>query len=289
MTQNSREAIIKIRMLYRIGQHTVQRFLAERTPEAAAGMAYFGLFSLFPLMLVLVAMGGSILDSPQAQVQVLDMIMDFFPFSVEIVEENIQKVLQARGSVKLAGVIGLTWSATGGFSVLTRNLNRAWPNASKRGFLKTRLMAYAMLAGLMAVMIFLLTANTITRFLPDSINGLTGVFTSLRYFSRGTLSVLAFVTLLWLYRWIPNTDVRWSEALWGSLVATLGTIMVSIGFGWYLGSGLSNYNLVYGSLGAIVALLFWIYLVSIIILFGAHLSAAIAHLTRLKIKSQSSE
>jgi membrane protein len=272
---------LKIRTLYHIGQHTIQRFLAERTPEAAAGMAYFGLFSLFPLMLVLVAMGSSILDSSQAQEQILNMIMDVFPFSVGIVEENIQKVLQVRGSVKLVGLAGLTWSATGGFSVLTRHINRAWPNADQRSFLKTRLMAYAMLAALVVVMIFLLTANTITQLLPESINGLAGVFTSLRYFSRAVIAVLGFVTLMWLYRWIPNTDVNWSEAIWGSLLATLGTIVVSVGFGWYIGSGLSNYNLVYGSLGAIVALLFWIYLVSIIVLFGAHLSAAIAHFQHL--------
>jgi membrane protein len=87
-----------------------------------------------------------------------------------------------------------------------------------------------------------------------------------------------------LYRWLPNTEVLWSEATWGSLIASAGTFMATSIFSWYLGSrsGLTNYNLVYGSLGAIVALMFWIYLLSYIILFGAHLSSSIAYYTRIK-------
>jgi membrane protein len=261
-----------------------ERFGRTRTPEAAAGIAFFGLFSLFPLLLIMVSMGSSILHRPQAQDQILDLLMGAFPFSLDIVEENIQKVLNARGSSQIFGFLGIAWSATGAFTVLTRNINTAWPNADRRNFLKTRFIAFTMLVGVALVMIGLLVANIAIRFLPESLGGAAELVISLRYFSRGVIWVITFIALVWLYRWIPNTEVLWSEAAWGAIVASSGTLLVTTGFSWYLssGSGLSNYNLVYGSLGAIVALMVWIYLLSIIILFGAHLSSSIAYYSRIK-------
>jgi membrane protein len=89
-----------------------------------------------------------------------------------------------------------------------------------------------------------------------------------------------FLLYLSLYRWVPNTDVRWFEAFWGAVVSALGWVLATRAFTWYLSSGIAQYELVYGSLGAVVVLLFWIYLSSLITLFGAHLSAAVAHRTR---------
>jgi membrane protein len=274
----------RIRMVITVVYHTIQRFGRSRTAEAAAGIAFFGLFSMFPLLLILVGMGSSILHSPQAQEQVLHTLMDALPFSVDIVEENVQKVLRARGSVQVFGWLGLAWSATGAFTALTRNINQAWPNADRHNFFKMRLMAFSMLAVLVLASGVVVAVNTVVHFLPPNLDGIAALMVSLRYFSQVIIWVLVFITLLWLYRWIPNTDVLWSEAAWGAGVASTGTVLVTLVFSWYLksGSGLTNYNLVYGSLGAMVALMFWIYLVSFIVLFGAHLCSSIAHYSRLE-------
>jgi len=79
-----------------------------------------------------------------------------------------------------------------------------------------------------------------------------------------------------LYRWVPNAKVRWSAAFWAALVVALVLEIAANAFAWYLSSGLARYRIVYGSLATVVALLFWIYLSGWIIIFGAHLSAAIA-------------
>ena len=145
-------------------------------------------------------------------------------------------------------------------------------------------MAITMLAGVGLVMVILLTANITLRLLPQNFGGITDIILSLRYFSRVLVWLLAFIALLWLYRWIPNTEVQWSEAAWGAMLASLGSVLATSLFSWYLGSGsgLSNYNLIYGSLGAFVALMVWIYLISIIVLFGAHISSSIAYYVRIK-------
>ena len=86
-----------------------------------------------------------------------------------------------------------------------------------------------------------------------------------------------FLLFFALYRWIPAVSVRWRAAFWGALFATVAWQIATAGFAWYLTPGFGRYQLVYGSLGAVVAWLFLIYLISFITLFGAHLSAAINH------------
>jgi membrane protein len=86
---------------------------------------------------------------------------------------------------------------------------------------------------------------------------------------------MIFLVFLMLYRWIPTLRVRWRSTFWAALIASLAWKVVTAGFGWYVGSRFGQYQLVYGSLGAIVAFLFLIYIISWITLFGAHLSAAL--------------
>jgi YihY family inner membrane protein len=259
---------------------TSQRMKEERVAEAAASMAYYGFFSLFPLLLVLVVVVSTVLENTLSQEQVLEVLLQAFPFGSDFIAENIQQVLKARSSVGLIGLFSLAWSALGAFTVLMRNINRAWPNTKARNIFKMRLMAFVMLAVMIGGLITMFVVNTVMSFLPQDINEVAEKASSSPAFPYLLIEGLLFATLLVLYYWLPRTRVRWSEAAWGALVGSIGISVVTAGFTWFLQSGLSNYNLVYGSLGAIVALLFWIYLMSLIIFAGAHLSAAIAHVKR---------
>jgi membrane protein len=89
------------------------------------------------------------------------------------------------------------------------------------------------------------------------------------------------------YRFMPKEKVGGKGPLLGAVVATLAWKLATQAFVWYLGSGFSKYHLVYGSLGSVIALLFWIYLSSSIVLFGAHLSAAVAQVASRKLSEES--
>jgi membrane protein len=270
-------------------QRTAERINEERASEAAASMAYYGFFSLFPLLLVAVVVVSTVLENTLSEEQVLEVLIQAIPFSGDLIAENIQQVLKARSSVGLIGLVGLTWSALGAFTVLMRNINRAWPNTKARNIIKMRLMALAMLAAMIAGLISLFVFNTVTRFLPQDINEAAEKASSSQSFTHLMIGLLLFASLLILYWWLPRTKVRWKEAAWGALFGSIGISIVTTGFTWFLESGLSNYNLVYGSLGAIVALLFWIYMLSLIIFAGAHLSAAIAYVRRDQGKPETQE
>jgi len=122
--------------IFKILQRTAQRINEERAPEAAASMAYYGFFSLFPLVLVAVVVVSTVLENTLSQDQVLEVLLQAFPFSSQLIEDNIEQVLKARGSVGIIGLVSLAWSAVGAFTVLTRNINRAWPNTRVRNFFK---------------------------------------------------------------------------------------------------------------------------------------------------------
>jgi membrane protein len=144
-----------------------------------------------------------------------------------------------------------------------------------------------MIASLTGLLILWIISTTILSLLPWFEVPLLG---DIRIYDTYLWSILSniipwfliFLTFLSLYRWVPNTKVYWWEAAWGAAVAALGWELVNRGFSWYLTSGLARYQLVYGSLGAVIALLLWLYLSALIVLYGAHLSAAIAQRTRVQ-------
>ena len=263
-------------------QQTARRTGEERVTEAAAGMAYYGFFSFFPLLLVTIVVIGTVLENTLSKEQILEALLQVFPFSHDLIAENISQVLGARGSVGIIGLLGLAWAALGGFTVLARNVNRAWPNAKTRNILKMRLMALIMLTVLIGGLLVLFVFNTVMDILPKPVNHIAEQATSSQFFSELSMVMLLFITLMVLYWWLPSTRVLWQDAAWGALASSISISIVTRGFTWYLESGLSTYNLIYGSLGTIVALLFWIYLLSLLVFIGAHLSASIAHYRKAK-------
>ncbi len=256
-------------------------FSDARAPEAAASMAYYAFFSLFPLVLTLIALGSFFLEREQASQQVVEFVAQGIPISRRLIERNVQQVLDLRGAVGVVGLVGLLWSATGVFSVLAHNVNRAWSEAESRSFLERRLVALGMVGAMAGLLALSVLSTVVLGILPQLQIPLAGGMSIYDTALWAVLSnlvpwVFAFLMFLALYRWVPNTEVAWTAAAGGALIATLAWEGVTGVFTWYLRSGLVRYELIYGSLGAVVVLMLWIYLGSWITLLGAHLSAAVA-------------
>jgi membrane protein len=258
-----------------------QSFGNAGSAQAAASIAYYTVFSLFPLLLGLIAGGSTFLRNEQARQEVVDLVSRAIPVSQELIRQNVRQVLETRGSVGLIALVGLFWSASGAFGALARNVNAAWAHAEERGFVRQRLVAFAMIAAIVVLLILSIGSTTMLSLLPRIViplgEGVAVRDTTLWQWVGTVVPLLLNLALfLALYLWVPNTDVPWSAALWAGLIAAIAWEAAKRGFAWYLNSGLVRYELVYGSLGTVVALMFWIYLSSWIALFGAHLSAAIA-------------
>ncbi|HET6823568.1 MAG TPA: YihY/virulence factor BrkB family protein [Anaerolineales bacterium] len=254
-------------------------FTEKQAAQASAGLAYYTFFSIFPLMLAFVAGGSYFLDSHQVFNTVTQFIQQAFPISRQVINENIEDILRERGTAGILSLLILLWSASGMFTNLAYNINLAWPRAARRNFLQNRLVGLWMIVGLIGLIILSLILSWLATRLPFMNLDATSPsdLVVLRTVSALGSWLMIFLVFLTLYHWIPTLRVRWSATLWGALIASLSWKAVTTGFSWYLGSRFGQYQLVYGSLGAIVAFLFLIYIISLITLFGAHLSAAIEH------------
>ena len=223
----------------------IRRFRRLRAAESAAAMAYYALFSLFPLLLFLVAMGSLFLRAEAAREQVLSLVTGLFPTAQDLVIQNIEQVLELRGTVGTIAAAGFLWSATGFFRSLFRNVNRAWPGGRSRSLVGGRLLGLIVVAGLAAFLILWLLSIGVLDLLShlslpywDRVSSYTPLIHAM--LSRVIPWLLTFLLFVVLYRWVPLTDVDWAAATWSGLVATIAWRVATAGFAWYVGSGLSR-------------------------------------------------
>lgn len=265
------------RRLIEIIENTFSTFNSSRASQAAASLAYYAIFSLFPLLLVLIATGSYFLDSDQVYQAVTSFILSNIPAPPELINENLKQVLAARGTVGVIGIVTLLWSASAFFTSLAHNINLAWTGATRRDFLASRVVGLGMIAGLVGLLVLSFSlswiASLISIVVPEGASYPTlGYWRLISELGSWLITFWLFFTM---YRWIPTVEVDRKAASWGALFATLAWKTATTAFGWYLSSGLGNYQLVYGSLGTIVALLFLIFILSLMTLLGAHFTSAI--------------
>lgn len=270
-----------VRDIYNIFKISAKSFQQEGGTRGAAGMAYYTLFSLFPLLIVLVTIGSYFIDASQASSRVTQLVISVIPVGQDLVERNIERILVLRNSIGTLGLIGLLWSGSNAFSMMVHNITSAWPVDERRKFFEKRLFGLAMVI-IMILVLFVLTLsstalNVLVKF-QETIPGLDLLYTSwLGGFGAKLLYwVVPFLFFYSLYRIIPMGRVPIKAAGFSSLVITLIWRLASNVFQWYLGSGFARYEVIFGSLSAIAVLLLWIYISSVILFFGAHLCAASA-------------
>lgn len=268
------------RALWKITRTAACGFVHERGPEAAAGTAFFTVFSLFPLLLILIALSGALLERVHVQDQILDTLIRFIPVSQELIRQNMVRILASRGTVGAIGILAVIWSASSAATLVVRNVNRAWHEAPRQNVLRARLAAILIVGGLALVLTLFFLARTMLNLFRNWIEVHLSVTPASQTTSGIILYVFVAMVLTFMYFAIPRTKVRWREAAPAGFLAAAAIWVTTNGFTWYVNSGLARYNVVYGSLGALLALLTWVYLASAIIFFGAHVSAAVAAVTR---------
>lgn len=146
----------------KIIQKSIQSYSRSSALEATAGLAYYNLFCIFPLALLLVVAGSSWFQEEVARQQAIQFISDIFPISQSLSKQLIQSILDSRGAMTIVSAVGLLWAASGYFNLLVRNINRAWPGIRTRHFVRTRLEALIIVVAL--GILFLLSILTTSSF-----------------------------------------------------------------------------------------------------------------------------
>ena len=252
---------------------SINDFLNKNCAHVAGAIAFYALFSFFPLVLAIISIAGFVQGSEAEQAELATDIAEVVPVSSDYISKTVEEVVSARTITGIASVLGLLWAASAAFGAIRKGINLAWGIRETRPFLRERLMDFSLVLGagvLMMVVLFNTPIFAFLRLITDEIAPegyvVTDIFWSVAaQLLTPLLSIVAFVLL---YRFLPNTKVQLGDVWLGALGAAAAFEGAKWGFVWYV-TAFPVYNVVYGALGAIMALLTWVYVSAIILLFGA--------------------
>lgn len=251
----------------------LQDALAPESQLVASSIGYFTLFSVFPLALLVVAIASNWLDPLLAETRIVAEMEFIVPGLETMLGENLQNLVRARGPITGVAAIMLIWSASSVFNVVTRAMDRIWGADinHRRSVWRHRTLAVGMV---LIITMLLLVASSIEGTILTIINSLVptalkgiGPFTT-RFWAI-FLNVLLFTLL---YYFIPHVKIGWREVMPGAILAGIMWHFAKQVFLYFVGTYLSRSNLIYGSVGTIIAFLTWTYISSLILLFGAYLN-----------------
>ena len=261
---------------------TYQQIGEDRLLAVAAGVVFYGLLAVFPAVTALVSLYG-LFASPAAISDQLALLSGILPDSaVEILREQIGRLTANSSKLGLGFIFGLAvalWSANSGMKAIMDALNVVYEEKEKRGFIKLNLISLAFtLAG---IGVLLLALGTVVV-LPIALNylGLHNATDLLLRLARWPLLIVIVIFgLAVLYRYGPSRrEPRWQWISVGSAFAAVAWLVSSALLSWYLAS-FAHYDATYGSLGAGIGMMMWMWISSIVILFGAQLNSEIEHQT----------
>ncbi|MCC6767039.1 MAG: YihY/virulence factor BrkB family protein [Deltaproteobacteria bacterium] len=257
------------------------RFYADGCPTLAAAISFYALLSLIPVLFLVIAVAGYVIGSSQDTYgAVLRWVREFIPHLSDDFTRNLEWVVQNRGRLSWLGLGALVIAASLVFQAIEFALDRVFTVGRRRGFWRSRLLSLCVVVGMGLVMLFSFYVGLLIHALradptlaPLGHDLLVPLARGLRvqYLTSVALVVGAFTLSL---RVFPHAYVGWREAFTGGCI---GAGLWEVGrriFLWYL-ANLAQFYVVYGSLGALVAVMVWIYMSATIFLYAAEVVVAL--------------
>jgi len=273
------------RNVFTLLKQTFNEWLQDKAPQLGAALAYYTVFSLAPLILILLAIVGVIFrDDPAGAWDKITQQMGYFldPTALQVVQGIAQKASQP-GKSTIATIIGIAlalFGATGVFGQLQDALNTIWgvkakPAQGILGFLRARFLSFAMVAGICFLLLVSLAIEALLKgfshyvqsMLPGGIVVAVGVYLIFDF----AVVVLLFAMI---FKFLPDVRIQWRDVWIGAVMTAILFLIGKWLLGLYLGSGAAGSA--YGAASSLITLLLWIYYSSQILLFGAEFTQVYA-------------
>jgi membrane protein len=262
---------------------TYREIQEDRLLAVAAGVVFFGLLAFFPTVTAFISLYGLFAD-PATIRDHLDAVTSVAPDgAVQILREQVDRIVsQPPGTLGFAFLVSMglaLWSANSGMKAIIDALNVAYEEREKRSFIRLNLVSLTFTIGALVVLLAALGAVVVFPLVLSAI-GLNSWVETIIWLIRWPI-LLAFVLLglAVLYRFAPSRrEPKWQWITPGSLLAAVGWLSGSLLLSWYL-QNFANYNATYGSLGAAIGFMMWLWISAIVILLGAELNSEVEHQT----------
>ena len=267
------------RRLPRVSRRALTGFLEHEALQYAGSMAYFGVLSIFQLLVLGIVIGSFVLGEGAARDFVIEQVEAGSPLDGETVGGVIDAAIASRGGMTIIGFAFLAWSGLGIFSALSGGISRVFENAPRRAFLADKLVGLVLMAmtGVLAVGALVISVATgiLQAAASDLVADLPGGGTAIWLIGLVVPIFLIFLAFWVIYRVVPNRPVTWKEVLPGAVVATVLWTVLRFGFTYYA-TNVASYDSAFGPLATGITLLVFLYFGSVIVLLGAEFARASA-------------
>ena len=270
---------------YTLLKQTFNEWLQDKAPQLGAALAYYTVFSLAPLILVLLSIVGVVFrKDPAGAWDKITQQMSYFldPSAVQVVQNIAEKASQP-GKSTVATIIGVAlalFGASGVFGQLQDALNTIWgvkakPGGGIWGFLRNRFLSFGMVAGVCFLLLVSLTLESLLKGFSHYVQSVLpgGIVVAMTVYLIFDFAVIVFLFAM-IFKFLPDATIQWRDVWIG---AVMTAILFGIGkwlLGLYLGSGAAGSA--YGPASSLITLLLWVYYSSQILLFGAEFTQVYA-------------
>jgi membrane protein len=262
---------------------TYEKISRDRLLAIAAGTVFYGLLALVPAITAFVSFYGLFATTSTIN-QHIELLSGVLPGGgLDIVQEQVARIVsKSDGRLSFGFIFGLSlalWSANAGMKAIIDALNIVYEEDEKRGIIKLNLVSFAFTLGAIVALLLAVAAVVVFPLLLAAF-GLESMTANLISILRWPLLLLMVMSgLALIYRYGPSRcEPKWQWVSVGSVSATIAWLAGSALLSWYL-SSIANYNATYGSLGAAIGLMTWMWMSSIVVLLGAELNSEIEHQT----------
>jgi membrane protein len=249
----------------------------------ASSIAYFALLSLFPFLLLVLSILGTATATESDRAAVLVFVLRYFPRQFEFVTAQLDAFRSSRVPLGIAGSILTIWASLGVFGAITTAVNHAWGVERHPSYWKHKLVSFLMLvaAGVLTLLaLILISAHNVVQasWFAAVIEQNPVLIWLGSVATRLATTLLAIVVVGLVFYFVPNTSVRFRDVWFGAVLTGILWDGALKGFSWYV-KDLSRFS-IHGSIAAVVVFLWWIYISSVILLYGAEVTAAYARMRR---------
>ena len=250
----------------------------------AAAIAYYALLSLFPFLLLVISILGSVTADEEDRAAVLTFFFRYVPTRFEFLTEQLDAFRAESLRTGVAGAVALVWASLGFFGAVTSAVNEAWGVEKQRSFWKHRLVSFLMLvaAGL-STLLALLLVSVVEVAQESSLGQLLASVEWIRLLQSLVFRYLAVLLLVFavglVFYFVPNAKTRFRDVWVGAVLTGFLWSGALVGFSWYLQAN-QRLTMIHGSITAVVVFLLWIYISAVILMYGVEFTASYARLRR---------
>ncbi|MGI8891318.1 MAG: YihY/virulence factor BrkB family protein [Chthoniobacterales bacterium] len=270
---------------FNVFKETFRQWLEDKAPQLGAALAYYTVFSLAPLILVLLAVLGLIFhNDPAGAWEKMTAQLGYFldKSALDVIQSIAQKASNTDKSIwaTIIGVALALFGASGVFGQLQDALNTIWgvkakPGAGIWGFLRGRFLSFAMVGGICFLLLVSMTFETLLKAFSHYVQAMLpgGIVIAVAVYLIFDLAILVLILGV-IFKVLPDAKIRWRDVWVGALITAILFAVGKWALGLYLGSG--SAASAYGAASSLITLLLWVYYTSQILLFGAEFTQVYA-------------